>query len=131
MKQSTHPIKVRSYNEDLKRCFYFFNGVYYNDDEYKEPISDNVCPEFNWNNTDCFTGIVDKNNKDIYESDVFRDGIQFWRVDKKAKPYDYWFTEIIGGAEDCGLYMFSNTHIEKCATIYDLPDFLLPNQQIK
>jgi hypothetical protein len=62
----------RSWNEQEQRFYYFSNGRYYKDEELKQCVSERICKEFNWLNSDVCTGIKDKNIVNVYVGDLIQ-----------------------------------------------------------
>ena len=100
-------MKFRSWNEELKKFFYFENGRTYKDEECSRKrcncVSERVCSEFNWENAEQFTGKLDGNNKEIYVNDfikVFcRKEDSYYKVafgDFELDDNEYYETQILG-----------------------------------
>lgn len=62
-------IKLRSWNEKLKKFFYFKDGRYFSDIkcELVNCVSERICDDFKWSNAQQFSNILDKNGVEIYE----------------------------------------------------------------
>lgn len=72
---------LRSWNEEEKRFYYFCNGKYYSDENFKHCISERTCKEFDWCNAERFTYMTDYSGKNIFEGDV----LLYETTDPKAK----------------------------------------------
>ena len=80
-----------------------------------------------------FTGLKDKNGKEVYEGDVYRH--LTWELDEKSISYDKWqapevleniqdFFEQKGYAEGELMESYDSEHIEVLGNIYENPELL-------
>jgi uncharacterized phage protein (TIGR01671 family) len=86
-----------------------------------------------------FTGLLDKNGKEIYEGDVLTmkipisiNGTHTHNVEIFSQGYAFWFKTIIyPGYTDCLWFHYNASQREIIGNIYEHPDLLTPNQNEK
>ncbi len=65
--------KFRSYREGLNKFCYFKDGKYYSDEACEREITYNIDVHFDWDNSEIFMGLTDKDDKEIYEGDILEE----------------------------------------------------------
>ena len=65
--------KFRSYREGLNKFCYFKDGKYYSDEACEREITCNIDVHFDWDNSEIFMGLTDKDNKEIYDGDIIKE----------------------------------------------------------
>ena len=110
--------KFRSWNAVDECSYYFQNGNYF---DKKNKEIDKRC--FDWRNAEQFTGLFDKNVKEIYEGDILLDPRyeEHFRVEYRPNLAGY-----VGFGDDvaCGCYDINIDGIEIIGNIHENPELI-------